>query len=412
MKVLHIAPRYLPCLLTGSEMYMRYLSEGLAKNGASVTMLTSNCVNLEGFLDPIRGRFLLQYSDNINGVTVIRYNTLHIISLPMFLIERYINLKNLFPRYLYDFIQVLSTGPLTIGLSSFIEKKAANYDLLHCTPFPLTVDYQAATSALKAELPLVITPFFHFENKIFYNTRLTNLLRQADAVLACTKVEKQKIVEVGVKANKIHLVPMGINPEEWKNANGKRFREKYGLNPAFIVFFAGTKVYEKGAITLLKAMRIVQKKKQHAVLVTAGFGFNDWAKMKQTMNDVKILDLPYISGENKLDAFDACDIFAMPSRSDAFGISYLEAWVCGKPVIGARAGATCDVIHDSIDGFLVEFGDEEELAQKILYLMDHPEIRESLGNNGKKYLLNNYTWSSIINKVDSIYHDVASKSRT
>jgi glycosyltransferase involved in cell wall biosynthesis len=282
---------------------------------------------------------------------------------------------------------------------------------MHCTPFPLTIDYLAARGALKVNLPLVITPFFHFENPAFYNHYLSDLLKRANAVFACTNIEKKKIVELGVKSSKIHVIPMGIEPTEWTNASGARFKEKYGLEGSYIVFFAGTKSYDKGAISLLRAMRIVQKKKKNVVLVTAGFGFREWLREKEKLKDVRILDLTYLSGGDKYDAFDACDIFAMPSRSDAFGISYLEAWICGKPVIGCKAGATPEVIQDGADGLLVGFGEVKELAERILYLLENPGFSEDLGTRGKEFVLSNYTWKSIVEKVEGIYRNTINEHR-
>ena len=64
----------------------------------------------------------------------------------------------------------------------------------------------------------------------------------------------------------------------------------------------------------------------------------------------------------------------MPSKSDAFGIVYLEAWYLSKPVIGAKSGGVPAVINDSLDGFLVDFGDVSEIINKIEILMDHPVL--------------------------------------
>ncbi len=59
----------------------------------------------------------------------------------------------------------------------------------------------------------------------------------------------------------------------------------------------------------------------------------------------------------------------MPSRSDAFGIAFLEAWAAGKPVIGANIGATPEVIRNGIDGFLVEFDNPRDIAEKVVKLL-------------------------------------------
>ena len=60
------------------------------------------------------------------------------------------------------------------------------------------------------------------------------------------------------------------------------------------------------------------------------------------------------SDDEKPSMFDALDVFAMPSVAESFGIAYLEAWMCRKAVIGSRIGSTECVIHDGVDGVLVD----------------------------------------------------------
>jgi glycosyltransferase involved in cell wall biosynthesis len=82
----------------------------------------------------------------------------------------------------------------------------------------------------------------------------------------------------------------------------------------------------------------------------------------------------------------------MPSRTDSFGILYLEAWLYRKPVIGARAWGMSDVIRHGEDGLLVPFGDVPALAEAIGYLLDHPEIREAMGTSGEVKARTTYHW--------------------
>ena len=81
--------------------------------------------------------------------------------------------------------------------------------------------------------------------------------------------------------------------------------------------------------------------------------------------------------EKKIAAFNETDVFLMPSRSDAFGIAYLEAWASGKPVIGANIGATPEVIRDKIDGLFVEFDDYLDIADKVVMLLKKKRLRKN-----------------------------------
>src|SRR3712207_8646872 len=79
--------------------------------------------------------------------------------------------------------------------------------------------------------------------------------------------------------------------------------------------------------------------------------------------------------EDKRDLNAAGQVFCMPSRTDSFGIVYLEAWLNGVPVIGARAGGVPEIIDDGVDGYLVEFGDVAALANRIELLLDRKSTR-------------------------------------
>jgi glycosyltransferase involved in cell wall biosynthesis len=389
-------------------MYIRYLSEELVRRGHTVTVLTSNAYNLQGLIDPIRGKFIKKMEEKINDVEVVRFKVNHSISFPTFVLKQFININAFLPKNIGELIDIFSTGSFIPDIYKYLIKNAHSYDLLHCTPFPLTITYLSAYYSLQLGLPLIVTPFFHFENPQYYNRYLINILKYANAIFVCTNLEKEKIAELGVKRDKIYIVPMGIDPKEWMNCNGKRFREKYNLGNKPIIFFTGTKTFDKGAIHLLRAIKIVQQKRKDVVLVAAGFGFAEWRKEVKKLKLANLLDFEYLSGQEKRDAFAACDVYCMPSRADAFGIAFLEAWICGKPVIGAKAGATPEVIRDGVDGLLVKFGDDEELAEKIMYLIDNPELRAELGARGRERVLSNYTWPIIASRVEKIYERIIS----
>src|SRR5205807_9064932 len=102
--------------------------------------------------------------------------------------------------------------------------------------------------------------------------------------------------------------------------------------------------------------------------------------------------LGFLSDEDKRDLHAAGQVFCMPSRTDSFGIVYLEAWLNGVPVIGARAGGVPEIITDGMDGYLVDFGDVGALADHIQFLMEHPDTAREMGQAGRRKVLAEHTW--------------------
>ena len=113
--------------------------------------------------------------------------------------------------------------------------------------------------------------------------------------------------------------------------------------------------------------------------------------------------------KKKIAAFKETDVFLMPSRSDAFGIAFLEAWASKKPVIGANIGATPEVIKDNIDGLLVEFDNPREIAEKVIYLLKKKNIRRKLGTQGENKVIKNYTWEHVVDKTVNLYKELTQK---
>jgi glycosyltransferase involved in cell wall biosynthesis len=113
--------------------------------------------------------------------------------------------------------------------------------------------------------------------------------------------------------------------------------------------------------------------------------------------------LPYAPDDVKRDALAAADVFAMPSRTDSFGIAYLEAWCYGVPVVGARAGGVPDVIADEVDGLLVPFGDAVAIAEAIGRLLRDRDLARRMGAAGRAKVLRELTWDHVYAQARAVY---------
>jgi glycosyltransferase involved in cell wall biosynthesis len=109
-----------------------------------------------------------------------------------------------------------------------------------------------------------------------------------------------------------------------------------------------------------------------------------------------------------LDLLAAMDVFAMPSRTESFGIVYLEAWAYGKPVIGAQTWGVSDVIDHRKDGLLVPFGDVPALVEAIAELLDHPGVRARMGARGQDKVSRLHTWDRKYAILHCAYREVVS----
>jgi hypothetical protein len=100
------------------------------------------------------------------------------------------------------------------------------------------------------------------------------------------------------------------------------------------------------------------------------------------------------------------DIFSLPSWSEGFGIVYLEAMACGKPVIACQGEGIEDVIEDGETGFLVRPQDVDSLAEVLEFLLNNPQKARDVGEKAKKHVMENYTWEKVASKIISVYQEV------
>jgi len=232
--------------------------------------------------------------------------------------------------------------------------------------------------------------------------------RRSDQVLAQTSIERDYLIGRGVPAAKIIVVGPGVDPKNIKGGHGDSFRQRHGLDGP-IVFYIGVHAYDKGTVHLIEAMRLLWERGSKANLVLAGAHFPGFGRyldsLPQEIRD-RCLLLGHVDEEEKRDLLAAGDVFVMASRTDSFGIVYLEAWLYKKPVIGALSGGVPDVITHERDGLLVSFGDIAELARAIERLLHDKKLAERLGQVGYEKTMAQHTWKRKYALVSKVYEEL------
>ncbi|MDD5447673.1 MAG: glycosyltransferase family 4 protein [Actinomycetota bacterium] len=412
MRCLHIIHRYAPAR-GGSEKFMIEMSERLVRDGHEVTVYTTDALDIQHFW--LRGKSHIEtLREKMNGVEVKRFKVRRFPKHPQVL--RILGkIPGFAPRSLFSF-----PSPLVPKMLASISGDET-FDIVHAAAFPYdSMLYTGYRISKKQGIPFVASPFLHLgeeendEVRRFY-TRFhqMRLLRMADMVFVQTEIEKNFLLKAGVPEKRMHLLGMGINPSELEGGQGERFREKYELIGP-IVCYIGPKTYDKGTFDLIKAMELLWKGGDPATVVMVGTDIEDFRRYVSQLPEKirsKCLMLDYISDEEKADLLDACDVLVLPSRTDSFGIVFLEAWFYGKPVIGAKAGGIPGVINDGVDGILVSFGDHRGLALAIHKILTDHELAARLGEAGRKKVLSEFTWDKKYASLLATYERLTEDSR-
>ncbi|MFX0057267.1 MAG: glycosyltransferase family 4 protein [Candidatus Hodarchaeota archaeon] len=432
IRVLYLPTRYFPAI-SGAEFYLQRMAEILkSKYNYDLEIFTSDAIDFKALRHPA-GKKINKADENfavINNVPINRFPIKYDGN-----IEEKVELVKKLPSYkllkLSDntLRELLNNGPyLEEILVNYLTSDKLNYDIVHTTFYPYFNILIALLIGKTINNPTICTPFFHFSNPRYSNPVLFEILRKFDNLIACTHLEKEFLIEkVGISKEKVKVIPMGVDYEKFDCENNKNLKSYSFKNHYFknhekkykMVLFCGYKNYEKGALSILRAIpQILQKyKKVYFVFIgPSTMAFNRELSKIQKIKNSRIINLTpdNLTGyfdKKKIAAFKETDIYLMPSRSDAFGIAFLEAWASGKPVIGANVGATPEVINNHQDGLLVEFNNDYDISEKVLYLLKKKKLRETLGSNGRLKVFQNFSWEIIAERTHQTYQNLISMER-
>ena len=113
-----------------------------------------------------------------------------------------------------------------------------------------------------------------------------------------------------------------------------------------------------------------------------------------------------LSHDDVLKYMSEADIFSLPSWNEAFGVVYIEAMACGKPVIGCEGEGLEDFVRNFETGLLVKPKDVNSLAEAMDFLLSNPDKAKEIGKRGQKLVLDNYTWEKNAEKTIRVYQEV------
>jgi len=417
MRILHVTQRYLPAI-GGSELHLAELSRRLAADGHDVTVATTDALDFELIWDA-RARRIDEPSAIIDGVRVLRFPMRHLpvshISYPamrrlLWLLTR--------PTWtpLRWATQLAQFTPWAPDLLAWLHHTDEKFDLVAGMMIVFEPLLAAAQEyAHRRGCPFVVYPLTHLgagpkpgsdATSRFYTMRhQINIVVNSDHLIANNADEATFYQDHGMLPERTTVVGPGVELADLAGGNGAHFRQQHGLTDP-VVGVISAMAYDKGVVHVVEAVRSLWQEGCAVQLVLAGAVLTQFQHYLDTLpppDRRRILVLGAIDHQTKLDLLDAIDMLALPSRTDSFGIVYLEAWAYGKPVIGARAWGVKTVIDEGEDGLLAPFGDIIALADAIRTLAADPELRRTMGERGRSKVASQHTWAHKYPLVSQLY---------
>lgn len=191
--------------------------------------------------------------------------------------------------------------------------------------------------------------------------------------------ERSGILDTALDAR---VIPNGVDTDLFSPGDREEARQRLGIaaNATVLLCVAkdiATNPY-KGFATLVAACEQLADRGLAATLLAIG---GDGPPRR--IGNVEIRFIPFVSDSSALVAYyRAADVFVLPSRAEALGLTIIEAMSCGLPVVASNAGGIPEVVEDGETGVLFEAGNAGVLAERLASLLDDPALRARLGANG------------------------------
>ncbi|MEW5706149.1 MAG: glycosyltransferase family 4 protein [Actinomycetota bacterium] len=246
---------------------------------------------------------------------------------------------------------------------------------------------------------------------LVYKKASKSVLNAADLVIAVsTELGRYLKNEIGVRSNKVSIIPNGIDMKQWEAYRKSSFNARRILGFADNVKLIGTMgrlVPFKGHQVLLKSIsRLIKKHSDMHLLVIGDGPLRDeliaQARALGISQNVKFLGFVDEPGQY----LAALDVFVLASIAEPFGIAILEAMSLGLPVISTRSGGVVDIIEDRKTGLLVNPSDEASLADAIEELLNNKSLGKTLSQNGQKLVSEKFTIKAMVDKTCAIYNEL------
>lgn len=231
------------------------------------------------------------------------------------------------------------------------------------------------------------------------------ILKNAQAVIALTDDMKNHLKNIYERD--IFIIPNGIDLSKFENLSKDYFYIKFGIEKNIkIILYVGTFRVVKGLKYLIEAMKIVKDNEKKLIIIGHG------AEKEDLENQVKNFKLDncvkFIGKTPNQEVFRymaSSDVFVLPSLSDGFPIVTLEAMASGLPIIATKVRGLPEIIKDGQNGFLVEPRNPEQIAEKVLLLLNDEDLRVRISNNNLKEV-KKYDWKTVIDKLENVYFDI------
>ncbi|MBQ8298236.1 MAG: glycosyltransferase family 4 protein [Ruminococcus sp.] len=382
----------------GAEMEMRMVSSHLHEAGAEVEILTT-CVK-EFSSDWSVNYHKPGESVSAKGIRIRRFKARKRDTAAFDAVNlKLINRQPVTVEEEDIFLREMVNSP---ELYEYIAAHKDEYSVFVYIPYMFGTAYNGVKTCPEKA---VMIPCFHDEAYAYFR-RFAEVFPKAAGMVFNARPEAELAERLyGFSKSGTRTITMGIGMDADITAAPDRFREKFGIRKPYILY-AGRKDEGKNVHTLLKYFA-EYKKRNDCDLQLVLIGGGKLEIPSEVRNDVH--DLGFVDAQDKYDACGASLLMCQPSKNESFSLVIMESWLCGRPVLVHEECAVTRNFASESNGGLY-FGNYFEFEGCVNYIAAHPENAAVMGQNGRKYVLDNFTWDIITQKYLKFFAEIAGEA--
>ncbi len=294
-------------------------------------------------------------------------------------------------------------------------------DIVHASLTLSPLDFRLPDLCQQLKVPLVATfhpPFDAAIRNLSAGTQQLTYqlyapaLARYERVIVFSEMQAEVLAKLGVKKNRLEVIPNGVDTECWTpvipkitNPKLREIRNKLGKERIFL--YMGRIATEKNVEALLRAWRLVDLQGCRLVIVGDGPLKQILESNSLSTNDSEVLWWGYESClETRISLLQCAEVFLLPSLVEGLSIALLEAMATGTACVATDAGADGEVLEGGAGIILSTQGVTTQLRTLLPVLRDQPVLTSELGRRARLRVLERYTLSRNIDRLEKLYSEL------
>jgi phosphatidylinositol alpha-1,6-mannosyltransferase len=232
---------------------------------------------------------------------------------------------------------------------------------------------------------------------------LRSILDNADKIITNSSYTTARFLGFGVEDEKLIKVSPAVDINSFRpDIDVNYLTKQYKLKNKKVIMTVGRLVSRKGNDMVIRSLKKVIEKIPDIRYVIIGEG-PEKRRLQSLAHELKLEDYivftGFVSDEDLPKYYNLCDLYVLPNREtddfdtiEGFGITFIEAGACGKPVIGGKSGGAFESVLNGVTGVLIDSQDTEMLASKIIEILSDKKLAEKLGTQGRERVLEEFSW--------------------